>query len=411
MSESKEDVAGFTTELATLRPAFTARLDQVEASATVEGKPLWDAARSLWQQYSAILDKIIDAVQHDARPQAHDLSMGPAKQLVTQTRAALQQVVDLNRKRFIDAETDAQNEYENARLLLISFVLVAMAIAAATGTWIAFGISRGMTRATALARAVAIGDLSHQASVNSNDEIKDMVDALNQMTSNLRGTAAVADAIAGGDFTNDNKRLSDKDTLGIALERMTANLRATANVANAIAEGDLTTEVRRLSDKDSLGLSLERMTANLRATAAVADTIADGDLSTTTKRLSDKDTLGIALERMTANLRATATVADAIASGDFSMEAKRLSNKDTLGIALERMTTNLRATAKVADAIADGDLTTEAKRLSDKDMLGSALERMLAKLRTVVTDASAAADNVSSGSEQLSSTAVAIFTA
>jgi methyl-accepting chemotaxis protein len=405
MSITKEEELSFTTELATLRPAFATRLDQSEATASPEGKPLWTAARSSWQQYSGALDKIIDAVQRDARPQAREMSLGPARQLVTQARAALQQVVDLNRKRLLDAETAAQNEYENARLLLIVFVLVATLIAAATGTWIALGISRGMTRATQLANAVAIGDLSQDVSVGSNDEIKDMVDALNRMTANLRGTAAVADAIAGGDFTNDAKRLSDKDTLGISLERMTANLRSTAKVANAIAEGDLTSEVKRLSDKDSLGLSLERMTANLRATAAVADAIADGDLTMASKRLSDKDMLGISLERMTSNLRATANVADAIADGDLSIDTRRRSGKDTLGIALERMTTNLRTTARVADAIADGDLTIDAKRLSDKDMLGTALERMLGKLRTVVTDASAAADNVSSGSEQLSSTA------
>ena len=148
-----------------------------------------------------------------------------------------------------------------------------------TQLWIALGIStRGMARATDLAQAVAIGDLGQEVTVSSNDEIKDMVDALNQMTRSLRATASVADAIAGGDFTNDPKRLSDKDTLGISLERMTANLRSTAKVANTIAEGDLTSDVKRLSDKDSLGLSLERMTANLRATAAVADAIADGDL-------------------------------------------------------------------------------------------------------------------------------------
>src|SRR5258708_850642 len=116
LSETKEDVANFTTELATLRPAFTSRLDQAEASASTEGKPLWSTARSLWQQLSAVHDKIIDAVQHDARPHARELSMGPAKQLVTQTRAALQQVVDLNRKRFVTAEAEAQNEYETARL-------------------------------------------------------------------------------------------------------------------------------------------------------------------------------------------------------------------------------------------------------------------------------------------------------
>ena len=48
---------------------------------------------------------------------------------------------------------------------------------------------------------------------------------------------------------------------------MTANLRATAKVADTIAEGDLTVEVKRLSDKDTVGIALDRMTTNLRATA------------------------------------------------------------------------------------------------------------------------------------------------
>ena len=268
--------------------------------------------------------------------QARQLSTGPAAQALIGAYAALQQAVDVNQKRFIDAQADAEHEYETARLTLITVVLVSTLIAAATGAWIALGVSRGLNRATGLAEAVAVGDLDQKVVVKGNDEIKDMVDALNRMTANLRATANVADAIGGGDFTMEAKRLSDRDVLGISLERMTANLRTTAKVADAIGGGDLTTEVRRLSDKDTLGISLERMTTNLRATAKVADAIADGDLTTEVKRLSDKDTLGIALERMTANLRATANVADTIAGGDFSTEARRLSDKDTLGIALER---------------------------------------------------------------------------
>ena len=88
-----------------------------------------------------------------------------------------------------------------------------MLLATATGVWIALGISSGLSRATRLANAVAIGDLGQTVVVKSNDEIKDMVDALNQMTANLRATVGIADAIAGGDFTNQVRRLSDKDTL------------------------------------------------------------------------------------------------------------------------------------------------------------------------------------------------------
>ena len=64
--------------------------------------------------------------------------------------------------------------------------------------------------------------------MHSNDEIKDLVDALNRMTANLRATAKVADSIAQGDLSMEAKPLSDKDTLGLAMQRMTANLRGTA---------------------------------------------------------------------------------------------------------------------------------------------------------------------------------------
>jgi methyl-accepting chemotaxis protein len=402
LSDSKEEADTFEAEIHKLRLDFASRLEKATDSATAEAKPMWSAALNAAQQYEAVQDKIIDAVHHDARSEARTLSKGQARLVVGQTRAALLKIVELDRQRLVDAEASAQHEYEGARVLLITVVLVSTVFAAVTGLWIALSINRGLIRATGLANAVAIGDLNHVVEVKSNDEIKDMVVALNQMTANLRATVNVADAIADGDFGNEVRRLSEKDTLGIALERMTTNLRSTANVANTIAAGDFTTDVKRLSDRDTLGIALERMTTNLRATAKVADAIADGDLTTEVKRLSDRDTLGIALERMTTNLRATAKVADAIAGGDFSQEAKRLSDRDTLGIALEHMTSNLRATAQVADAIADGDLTTEAKRRSDQDALGIAFERMLGKLRTVVTDASSASDSVSSGSQELS---------
>jgi methyl-accepting chemotaxis protein len=358
----------YDDEIVDFRKVLQSDMGKLEAIASAAGRQKLAVFKAGWAQYIPLQDKFRDLVAND-KAQAAELSYGPLKRFVDDGKAQLGEIATVNQQFMTQAEEGSRQQYQNARMLLISTVLLSLVVALSTATWIAFSISRGMTRATNLAKAVALGDLSQEVAISSNDEIRDMVVALNQMTANLRTTAAVADAIAGGDFTNEAKQLSDKDTLGISLERMTANLRATAKVANAIAEGDLSSEVKRLSDKDSLGLSLERMTANLRMTASVADAIADGDLTTATRRLSDKDTLGIALERMTANLRAT---------------------------------------AKVADSIADGDLTIEARRLSDKDMLGTALERMLAQLRIVVTNASGAADNVSSGSEQLSSTAQAM---
>jgi methyl-accepting chemotaxis protein len=320
LSSTKEQADSFEAELRKLSQDFNSRLEQAEEGASVEGKPLWQAARAAWQEYLPVQEKIIEAVHHDARAEARELSNGQARLGVTEARAALAKVVDLNRKRLSEAEASAQQEYESARLLLICVVLASMLIATITGIWIALGISRGLARAIKLADAVAIGDLNQEVMVRTNDEVKDMVVALNQMTANLRATVLIADAIAGGDFTNEVKRMSDRDALGIALERMTANLRATATAANAIAAGDLTIEVTRLSDKDMLGSALEKMVGKLRSVVTDASTAADNvssgsqQLSASSEQLSQGATeqassaeeASASMEQMAANIKQNA---------------------------------------------------------------------------------------------------------
>ena len=215
--------------------------------------------------------------------------------------------------------TASEEVYASARQTLIGMVAAALLVAAGTGLWMALSISRGLGLAVGLADGVAMGDLDRRISVHSNDEIKDLVDALNRMTANLRATAAVADSIAQGDLSMEAKPLSDKDTLGLAMQRMTANLRGTAKIADTIAQGDLSVEAKPLSDKDTLGLAMQRMMANLRETAKVAGAIAQGDLTVEAKPLSDKDALGLALKGMLEKLRVV--VSDALAASYKSPRA------------------------------------------------------------------------------------------
>jgi methyl-accepting chemotaxis protein len=281
LSDTKEQIDGFAVELGKLRPDFGGKLDKAIDSASVEGKPLWSAARSSWQQYAGDLDRIVDAVQHDARPQARALSLGSARQAVTETRAALLKVVELNRQRFGAAEAEAQHEYENARLLLIGATFVALLIGLGAAIWMALSISRGLGKAISLANAVAIGDLGQEVAVTSNDEIRDVIDALNSMTTNLRTTAAVADTIAGGDLTVEAMRLSDKDALGMALERMLGKLRIVVTEASTASENvsagsqELSSTSQELSQgateqaaaAEEASASMEEMASNIKQNA------------------------------------------------------------------------------------------------------------------------------------------------
>jgi methyl-accepting chemotaxis protein len=242
LADTKEQLNSFESELGRLRPEFTSRLDQAVTNASVEGRPLWEAARSSWQQYALLQDKIIEAVNRDAKPEARALSLGSGRQFVTDSRASLQKVVDLNRRRLTEATTDAGREYETARLLLIVVVCVSLLVAAVTGFWIALGISRGLARAGALAQAVAGGDLTQTATVSSHDEIGDLIGHVNAMVERLR--VVVSDASG-------------------AAENVSSGSEQMASTAEQLSQG----ATEQASAAEQASASMEQMASNIKQNA------------------------------------------------------------------------------------------------------------------------------------------------
>ncbi len=187
-------------------------------------------------------------------------------------------------------------------------------------------------------------------------------------------------------------------------------------LAEAIAEGDRTYARSRNALMGVIGLSVllaagaavwiaRTISRGFAKIGDLAEAVAKGDLDQTVTVTTNDEIKDLVetVNRMTANLRATASLADQVAAGDLSVDIKPLSDKDILGNSLKRMVANLRQTAALADKVSEGDLTVEAKPLSDKDVMGLALERMIDRLRGVVSDASVASENVSEGSQELSS--------
>ena len=184
--------------------------------------------------------------------------------------------------RLLDEDREgAAVSYDQARTLLIAIILSAVAIAIAAGLWIGISISRGLGKAVGLANAVSLGDLSQTITVQANDEVGDLVTALNGMVVNLNANAKVADAIASGDLTIEAKRLSDRDTLGMALERMVVKLRefvidalsASGNVASGSEQ--LSSSATQLSQgateqasaAEEASASMDEMAANVKQNA------------------------------------------------------------------------------------------------------------------------------------------------
>ena len=124
--------------------------------------------------------------------------------------------------------------WHHDRLLVIGLGVLAL-FSTLIGTSLVRSIRTGLATARSAVDAVARGDFSNDIHCSRRDEIGDLIETLNRMTANLRTTAQVADAIAGGDLSVEPKLLSEKDALGLALQRMSVKLRVFVGDALAAA--------------------------------------------------------------------------------------------------------------------------------------------------------------------------------
>jgi methyl-accepting chemotaxis protein len=269
---------------------------------------------------SKIFTRVSDTVKEGGNIRAAILATGDGKAASSEAVKTSMDYVNLTKKTMADLGVEAMNDAGRAKLILVSIVIISLLVAVGSALWIALNISRGLARAVGLANAVAIGDLSQKIDVTSQDEIGELINALNAMTVNLNVTAGLATEVAQGNLDVVAKPLSDKDTLGLALQHMLTSLNATASVANEIASGNLTVEAKRISEKDKLGSALERMVEKLRQIVSEALTAAQNvsagsqELSASAEQLSQGATeqassaeeASSSMEEMAANVKQNA---------------------------------------------------------------------------------------------------------
>ncbi|MDJ0391611.1 methyl-accepting chemotaxis protein [Roseomonas sp. E05] len=269
-------------------PRVDAALQEAEALRSIWQRRAEAAELPLLERYGTSLrlwqglhSRVMTLAGEQQRDRALALSTNELRQLLQQVQAQLQSLVSLNQTRLDETRKALQGRYEEARTMLVITALVALLVALSAGILISLGISRGLAKAVGLAQDVSRGDLDQTIDVRSDDEIRDLVMALNKMTGNLRQMALAADAISNGDLTAEVRRNSDKDRLGIALEQMLVKLRtvvqdalgAAENVSSGSQELSASAEelsqgaTEQASSTEEASASMEEMAANIKQTA------------------------------------------------------------------------------------------------------------------------------------------------
>jgi methyl-accepting chemotaxis protein len=273
-------------DLNRLTGAITAEAAEVAQKAQAAAAPLTalpgaTAFSDAFGRWALVQGKVVTINQGGGTLIAGDISGGDGAKAANEVLAAADDYIAGVQAQMHDAQAAASASYSQARGLLIAVIALSLVVGAAAATWIAVSIGRGLGRAIFLADAVAAGDLSQSVTVNTRDEVRDMVDALTKMTANLRATAQVADAIADGDLTVQATPLSDRDTLGLALQRMLGKLRnvvseasaASDNVSSGSQQLSATSEdmsqgaSEQAASTEEASASIQEMSANIKQNA------------------------------------------------------------------------------------------------------------------------------------------------
>lgn len=157
-----------------------------------------------------------------------------------------------------------------------------------------------------IAQGISVGELEHEISIRSKDEIGQLAESFRNMISYLNNMAGVADQLARGHSNVDIQPKSEQDVLGMAYLDMIAYNQNVAMAANWLAQGDLemaATNAEPKSDDDMLGLAFSRMLSYQKQMSELAEKLADGDLTAQVTPQSERDVLGQAFSRMYTNLR------------------------------------------------------------------------------------------------------------
>ncbi|MBY9063081.1 methyl-accepting chemotaxis protein [Sphingomonas yunnanensis] len=256
-------------------------LEEGIVDTSAENKARWAQLQDEWVAYKSINDRIRTLGVANQNEEAARLSLGPGLKLGDQISATIDQIVDTDKAAMQRADRETNDLYAQSRWVLLVTAGVALLVAVAGAVWIALLVSRGLRAASAAIGAVALGDLDQEVRVSGNDEIRDLLDAVNRMTANLRGTAAMADAIARGDLTVAHTPLSERDRLGHAMVAMVARLRGVvgevSQAAGQVAGGSqqLSSASEQVSQgateqaagAEEASASMEQMAANIKQNA------------------------------------------------------------------------------------------------------------------------------------------------
>jgi methyl-accepting chemotaxis protein len=265
-------------EFAALDQAIAAAAaDYDRAAATLDKMAIREETRTALERVAAARASampLVAQVQAFGRANENDKGLAFMREKaapgVNAWQEAIAAVITMQVARNKTDREHGEQQYHDARLMLNAIGSVALLLAAAVGWTISRSITRPMAHAVEIARTVASGDLSSRIEVDSTDETGQLLAALKDMNTSLRGIVIQVRegtdtiATASREIATGNLDLSSRT------EQQASSLEETASSME-----ELTTTVRQNAEnaRQANQLALSASDVATRGGAVVADVV------------------------------------------------------------------------------------------------------------------------------------------
>jgi methyl-accepting chemotaxis protein len=399
-----------------------ALVDQVEgmkravtaAAADLRGLKVGaDVLENQSAQASTVMLRALDIAKDGGVIRATQLSKTDGRKALVEALAAYDAYGDYIEKRMNELGAQGTNTAAFAKTLVVAIVLASLLIAIAAAFWIALNISRGVAGAVAIANAVAAGDLTQTAKVQSNDEVGDLVTALNGTVEKLREvvgqvTSAAENMSAGSQELSasaeqlsqgSTEQASSTEEASSSMEEMAANVKQNAEnasttekmaaqssrdaEASGVAVGKAVEAMQTIAQKINIVQEIARQTDLLALNAAVEAARAG------------EHGKGFAVVASEVRKLAERSQAAAAEIGTLSVDTVKVAQE--AGSMLAKLVPDIKKTAELVEEI------TAACR--EQDVGSSQINQAIQQLDKVTQQNAAASEEVSATSEELAAQA------
>jgi methyl-accepting chemotaxis protein len=392
--------------------ALRGELKQAAVAANTVGVSL-SGVMQQGERLLGVVSRVADIVKDGGNIRASAMASSEAVVNATNAISTSSDFIAYVKKAMVDLAAESERDASHAKMLLIAVIVVSLLLGAGSAAWIALSIARALGRAVGLAGAVAGGDLNQTIKVVSNDEIGDLVRALNVMVEKLRRivteafTAAQNVSAGSQELSASAEQLSQGATeqassaeeASSSMEEMAANVKQNADNANQ------TEKIAAQSAKDAeasgaaVGRAVEAMQTIAEKITIVQEIARQTDLLALNAAVeaarAGEHGKGFAVVASEVRKLAERSQAAAAEIGTLSTETVKVAQE--AGAMLAKLVPDIKKTAELVVEI------TAACR--EQDVGSAQINQAIQQLDKVGQQNASASEEVSSTSEELASQA------